>query len=129
MFFFFFQKKTAYEMRISDWSSDVCSSDLRVGRSSVAAALRAEAAASTPASPSRRRMARSRSAASAESCLIPTLVEPHATTRGHSTTARAYQRANRSRGLLQSEDRLGRDEGGTQGRFVEEISPATNQSK
>src|SRR3546814_5585109 len=27
---FFFKKKTAYEMRISDWSSDVCSSDLPV---------------------------------------------------------------------------------------------------
>src|SRR3546814_9321161 len=27
-FFFFFKRKTAYEMRISDWSSDVCSSDL-----------------------------------------------------------------------------------------------------
>src|SRR3546814_2996346 len=26
--FFFFRQKTAYEMRISDWSSDVCSSDL-----------------------------------------------------------------------------------------------------
>src|SRR3546814_8502788 len=33
-FFFFFKQKTAYEMRISDWSSDVCSSDLdwREGR-------------------------------------------------------------------------------------------------
>src|SRR3546814_8778687 len=33
--FFFFKQKTAYEMRISDWSSDVCSSDLLVslGRS------------------------------------------------------------------------------------------------
>src|SRR3546814_5733499 len=31
MFFFFFKQKTAYEMRISDWSSDVCSSDLLVG--------------------------------------------------------------------------------------------------
>src|SRR3546814_8945960 len=29
-FFFFFKQKTAYEMRISDWSSDVCSSDLKV---------------------------------------------------------------------------------------------------
>src|SRR3546814_1287882 len=29
-FFFFFKQKTAYEMRISDWSSDVCSSDLNV---------------------------------------------------------------------------------------------------
>src|SRR3546814_5996960 len=28
--FFFVKQKTAYEMRISDWSSDVCSSDLRV---------------------------------------------------------------------------------------------------
>src|SRR3546814_7733071 len=33
VFVFFFKQKTAYEMRISDWSSDVCSSDLRgVGR-------------------------------------------------------------------------------------------------
>src|SRR3546814_6538113 len=29
--FFFFKQKTAYEMRISDWSSDVCSSDLMLG--------------------------------------------------------------------------------------------------
>src|SRR3546814_3881746 len=28
---FFFKQKTAYEMRISDWSSDVCSSDLAAG--------------------------------------------------------------------------------------------------
>src|SRR3546814_5960188 len=28
--FLFFKQKTAYEMRISDWSSDVCSSDLKV---------------------------------------------------------------------------------------------------
>src|SRR3546814_6595740 len=28
--FFFFKQKTAYEMRISDWSSDVCSSDLNM---------------------------------------------------------------------------------------------------
>src|SRR3546814_5497237 len=31
-FVFFFKQKTAYEMRISDWSSDVCSSDLGVRR-------------------------------------------------------------------------------------------------
>src|SRR3546814_17188232 len=31
-FFFFFKQKTAYEMRISDWSSDVCSSDLALTR-------------------------------------------------------------------------------------------------
>src|SRR3546814_116756 len=32
LFFFFFKQKTAYEMRISDWSSDVCSSDLLAQR-------------------------------------------------------------------------------------------------
>src|SRR3546814_4443946 len=40
-FVFFFKQKTAYEMRISDWSSDVCSSDLlreRMGSAAVAAA-------------------------------------------------------------------------------------------
>src|SRR3546814_20481790 len=30
MLFFFFKQKTAYELRISDWSSDVCSSDLSI---------------------------------------------------------------------------------------------------
>src|SRR3546814_6125400 len=35
--FFFFKQKTAYEMRISDWSSDVCSSDLVVAADAVAA--------------------------------------------------------------------------------------------
>src|SRR3546814_2179162 len=34
-FFFFFKQKTAYEMRISDWSSDVCSSDLWRARSRI----------------------------------------------------------------------------------------------
>src|SRR3546814_4910525 len=33
--FFFFKQKTAYEMRISDWSSDVCSSDLDLLRVAV----------------------------------------------------------------------------------------------
>src|SRR3546814_9913412 len=33
--FFFFKQKTAYEMRISDWSSDVCSSDLQIERAAV----------------------------------------------------------------------------------------------
>src|SRR3546814_8620598 len=32
LLFFFFKQKTAYEMRISDWSSDVCSSDLGISR-------------------------------------------------------------------------------------------------
>src|SRR3546814_2768079 len=37
--FFFFKQKTAYEMRISDWSSDVCSSDLGLGRIKEAAGV------------------------------------------------------------------------------------------
>src|SRR3546814_1072242 len=41
--FFFFKQKTAYEMRISDWSSDVCSSDL------ITCAVLASAALATPA--------------------------------------------------------------------------------
>src|SRR3546814_1761058 len=41
--FFFFKQKTAYEMRISDWSSDVCSSDLvGAGRPEVDCAVHAE---------------------------------------------------------------------------------------
>src|SRR3546814_12472414 len=34
-FFFFFKQKTAYDVRISDWSSDVCSSDLIWGEGEV----------------------------------------------------------------------------------------------
>src|SRR3546814_2276039 len=34
LWIFCFKQKTAYEMRISDWSSDVCSSDLRFGAAS-----------------------------------------------------------------------------------------------
>src|SRR3546814_1096513 len=37
--FFFFKQKTAYEMRISDWSSDVCSSDLAVSAANALDAL------------------------------------------------------------------------------------------
>src|SRR3546814_18803418 len=39
--FFFFKQKTAYEMRISDWSSDVCSSDLHAMRGHRAPAVAA----------------------------------------------------------------------------------------
>src|SRR3546814_4191944 len=44
---FFFKQKTAYEMRISDWSSDVCSSDLAQGRLGRDAAVGAEPASRT----------------------------------------------------------------------------------
>src|SRR3546814_8070851 len=38
-FVFFFKQKTAYEMRISDWSSDVCSSDLKASLDTALATL------------------------------------------------------------------------------------------
>src|SRR3546814_10345638 len=50
--FFFFKQKTAYEMRISDWSSDVCSSDLRCC-GSMPRATRARVKAPVPAPNSR----------------------------------------------------------------------------
>src|SRR3546814_11845823 len=43
LLFFFFKQKTAYEMRISDWSSDVCSSDLQCTGIDEAQALRVAA--------------------------------------------------------------------------------------
>src|SRR3546814_8618814 len=46
--FFFFKQKTAYEMRISDWSSDVCSSDLPAAPAAKASAPK-KAAAKTEA--------------------------------------------------------------------------------
>src|SRR3546814_1516834 len=52
MCFFFFKQKTAYEMRISDWSSDVCSSDLdRRTRSRTSRPDSRPGAASHPAFP------------------------------------------------------------------------------
>src|SRR3546814_4903602 len=42
LLFFFFKQKTAYEMRISDWSSDVCSSDLGGLRGEFSGTLRWE---------------------------------------------------------------------------------------
>src|SRR3546814_4187071 len=47
--FFFFKQKTAYEMRISDWSSDVCSSDLAFDEALQAVRTQIAFYASTPA--------------------------------------------------------------------------------
>src|SRR3546814_10132875 len=46
VFFFFFKHKTAYEMRISDWSSDVCSSDLLAALCPASAFLRSSSTSS-----------------------------------------------------------------------------------
>src|SRR3546814_1295400 len=57
--FFFFKQKTAYEMRISDWSSDVCSSDLLLltGRPGIADGLGRHRRRVLPARSRRRRRA------------------------------------------------------------------------
>src|SRR3546814_19355384 len=55
--FFFFKQKTAYEMRISDWSSDVCSSDL-VTPSTGCCGRRVRARMCQPAATARRSVAR-----------------------------------------------------------------------
>src|SRR3546814_4341026 len=49
--FFFFKQKTAYEMRISDWSSDVCSSDLHLDVGFIQAPARIKATPPEPAQP------------------------------------------------------------------------------
>src|SRR3546814_8653920 len=51
-YFFFFKQKTAYEMRISDWSSDVCSSDLVDSVTARASPTRAAMRSSTAAAAS-----------------------------------------------------------------------------
>src|SRR3546814_1894981 len=53
-FFFFFKQKTAYEMRISDWSSDVCSSDLMMMQVEAARSLAMLASLKADAEPAER---------------------------------------------------------------------------
>src|SRR3546814_14422895 len=53
--FFFFKQKTAYEMRISDWSSDVCSSDLISGCGNFLASSKQQEIVMTAKYPSIRR--------------------------------------------------------------------------
>src|SRR3546814_2294735 len=73
VFFFFFQQKTAYEMRISDWSSVVCSSDLRCScRRASSSCRRGRGASSTSSTASCRATAPSTSARAPSSCASPT---------------------------------------------------------
>src|SRR3546814_8793196 len=61
--FFFFKQKTAYEMRISDWSSDVCSSDLAARRLPVWAAWATISGLGLPAASVSRSLASKRTGA------------------------------------------------------------------
>src|SRR3546814_2555225 len=69
--FFFFKQKTAYEMRISDWSSDVCSSDLsaapRAATPRLIPAPSRSSATGSRASPKARRAVTSRGASASTS--------------------------------------------------------------
>src|SRR3546814_2720688 len=58
--FFFFKQKTAYELRISDWSSDVCSSDLGRGGAAVPRRARPGGTEGGASVPPRRHRARPR---------------------------------------------------------------------
>src|SRR3546814_3391683 len=69
MYVFFFKQKTAYEMRISDWSSDVCSSDLLRAAGHPADAYRLDRSMS--AAPCSRPMRSARYARISSSCSSP----------------------------------------------------------
>src|SRR3546814_15419100 len=79
--FFFFKQKTAYEMRISDWSSDVCSSDLRPltdeAVRQMAVRRRGGRYRELPARQLRQHRWRRQCRTSAETALAATRTEPH----------------------------------------------------
>src|SRR3546814_3253520 len=95
--FFFFKQKTAYEMRISDWSSDVCSSDLRPQRAEQL--------------PVRRRRASERGGAAGDRAACPGHARGPAPDRGaaafggdHRARARGHRRDARVRRAGRSEE-------------------------
>src|SRR3546814_15808461 len=97
--FFFFKQKTAYEMRISDWSSDVCSSDLapphagivRTRASAVGGWISAEAAS-----------------ASTRGRAVMTRHPPHPRQRSGARRRRARRTAPRAATRRKRRDRYGR---------------------
>src|SRR3546814_21047868 len=98
--FFFFKQKTAYEMRISDWSSDVCSSDLGKGRRQAALAVRAS-----------ERGYHHEHGSSADRRLQHELVhdpEPHRAGRGHAFRLSPARRGDRRAGRSE-ERRVGKE--------------------
>src|SRR3546814_4156870 len=72
MCFFFFNEETAYDMRISDWSSDVCSSDLSIATPSSDSPVRFSAATNLPATALgiSNRVSRSKMRIAPTSCLV-----------------------------------------------------------
>src|SRR3546814_2588529 len=94
LFVFFCKQKTAYETRISDWSSDVCSSDLGAGR-------RRSARAHLPVPSARRAVRRTADAADPRRSLD--LPRPPAVRRAHPRMAEdAAQRSEEHTSELQS---------------------------
>src|SRR3546814_12390666 len=104
VFFFFFKQKTAYEMRISDWSSDVCSSDLTTspacGARPRSCSRTAAASPSTPRAPSTARTSPSNAAASTRCGFAPTTAArapPSSRSPGPATTATSPTPPSRGR--------------------------------
>src|SRR3546814_3044398 len=87
-YFFFFKQKTAYEMRISDWSSDVCSSDLPWPDARDKGGTRQDEASPPPL---QRRGFKSLSS-------TPAVRTPRAASRGRSAPGRSGPRRARVRG-------------------------------
>src|SRR3546814_1215834 len=101
---FFFKQKTAYEMRISDWSSDVCSSDLlrrRIRRPARTRPARAAAGAAARRRARRRRIPRS--ARAAQRALVFAALGPGSARRPAAGAADRdrHQRAHRGARLAQ----------------------------
>src|SRR3546814_4791732 len=109
--FFFFKQKTAYEMRISDWSSDVCSSDLsRIASHAGSRSSRfASTASSSRARKRRRRVRKPRSWARKKSTAsrlapAPFLPEMRSSPRARTSSHSAVRRLARCTAPLRSEE-------------------------
>src|SRR3546814_4356158 len=102
LFFFFFKQKTAYEMRISDWSSDVCSSDVSLFSSLRPLLLLGRPAATANVAASRFAMIFSRVVRA--KALIPRLRESVAGSRSRSIATRRTDPALETRPSIDSEE-------------------------
>src|SRR3546814_18175476 len=103
--FFFFKQKTAYEVRISDWSSDVCSSDLEVVAPPISSGItipaRVISSATVPISSSDGVISPDRPIMSASLSLADFRISLHGTITQRSITSKQIGRAQvRARGGL-----------------------------
>src|SRR3546814_9061387 len=115
---FFFKPKTAYELRISDWSSDVCSSDLEVlahAGDFVLRRSRSRSAQAIPCTISRMQKAGIRDFSRKEAGIRPTEMEPSSTAQELRTDGQVAQANSRMEGSRKTRERpkIGRAHVGT----------------